>query len=167
MQVGRVVVFAQQALYMSPDVGSRRVPVHPIDADVSLDDHDKFMGDHPQRRLSHDLPCALILGQRITSELLFPSEAGTPFSAWSKNKRKFNAMCGVSDWTLHDLRRTFATNLARWEITSPETIDRLLNHVSGAQNKVSKLYHRWRYLPQMKAALCAHEKKLAALIAGD
>ena len=99
-----------------------------------------------------------------TSELLFPSEAGTPFSAWSKNKRKFDAMCGVNDWTLHDLRRTFATNLARWEIASPETIDRLLNHVSGSQNKVSKLYNRWRYFPQMKAALSAYEKKLAQLI---
>jgi integrase len=95
---------------------------------------------------------------------LFPSEAGTPFSAWSKNKKKFDAMCGVNDWTLHDLRRTFATNLARWEIASPETIDRLLNHVSGSQNKVSKLYNRWRYLPQMKTALSAYEKKLAELI---
>jgi integrase len=44
------------------------------------------------------------------SELLFPSESGTPFSASSKNKRKFDALCGVTGWTLHDLRRTFATN---------------------------------------------------------
>ncbi len=89
-----------------------------------------------------------ILAIMTPSELLFPSEAGTPFSAGSKNKRKFDALCGVTGWTLHDLRRTFATNLAPREIASPETIDRLLNHVSGAQNKVSKLYNRWRYIPR-------------------
>jgi integrase len=104
-------------------------------------------------------------GTPKTSEWLFPSEADTPFSAWSKNKRKFDELCGVTDWTLHDLRRTFATNMARWELASPETIDRLLNHVSGSQSKISKLYNRWHYFPQMKAALTAYERKLADLIA--
>jgi len=54
--------------------------------------------------------------------------------------------------------------MARWEIATPETVDRLLNHLTGAQSKIAKLYNRWQYVPQMRAALEAYEKKLAALI---
>ena len=117
----------------------------------------------------HSLMLPNLIGENLalipkTSEYLFPSAAGTPYSSWSKSKAKFDELCGVYDWTLHDLRRTFATNMARWELASPETVDRLLNHVTGAQTKIAKLYNRWHYAPQMRAALEAHEAKLAALI---
>lgn len=148
--------------------GLRRGEVGSLKWNYITDDYITLPGDVTKN--GHTLILPNLIGDNLalipkTSELLFPSEVGTPFSAWSKNKRKFDAVSGVTDWTLHDLRRTFATNMARWEIASPETIDRLLNHVSGSQSKVSKLYNRWHYLPQMKAALTAYEKKLAPLIA--
>jgi hypothetical protein len=34
------------------------------------------------------------------------SEATTVFNSWSKPKRELDAECGVTGWTLHDLRRT-------------------------------------------------------------
>jgi integrase len=36
----------------------------------------------------------------------------TTYNGWSKDKIEFDERCGVSNWTLHDLRRTFATRLA-------------------------------------------------------
>jgi integrase len=149
--------------------GLRRGEVRSLKWSYVTDDYITLPGEITKNGHTHTLPNLIADKLALipqTSELLFPSEVGTPFSAWSKNKRKFDRLCGVTDWTLHDLRRTFATNMARWEIASPETTDRLLNHVSGSQSKISKIYNRWHYLPQMKAALTAYETKLAALIAG-
>jgi integrase len=148
--------------------GLRRNEVANLKWSHITDEYITLPGEITKNGHPHTLPN--LIGDNLsiipkTSELLFPSEAGTPFSAWSKNKKKFDALCGVTGWTLHDLRRTFATNLARWEIASPETIERLLNHVTGSQSRLSKIYNRWRYLPQLKAALIAHEKKLDALLA--
>jgi len=45
--------------------------------------------------------------------LLFPARGrSTPFNGWSKSKAELDRVSAVADWTLHDLRRTFATRLA-------------------------------------------------------
>ena len=33
------------------------------------------------------------------------------FKGWSQGKQRLDAKCGVSDWRLHDLRRTVATGM--------------------------------------------------------
>ena len=43
------------------------------------------------------------------SELVFTTTGKTPVSGFSKSKRKLDALSGVQDWRLHDLRRSFAT----------------------------------------------------------
>jgi integrase len=45
----------------------------------------------------------------------------------SKSKARFDKLCGVSDWTLHDLRRTARTLLPRVGI-SADIAERLLGH---------------------------------------
>jgi Phage integrase family len=62
---------------------------------------------------------------------LFPARGkpGHPFNGWSKAKLALDKSGGVSNWTLHDLRRTFATNIAQLGI-APHVIERLLNHVT-------------------------------------
>jgi integrase len=49
---------------------------------------------------------------------LFPARTptDTPFNGWSKSKAALDKISGVRDWTLHDLRRTFATRLAEMGI---------------------------------------------------
>ena len=39
------------------------------------------------------------------SEYLFPSAAGTPFSAWSDGKEALDNICGVEKFVFHDFRR--------------------------------------------------------------
>ncbi len=100
-----------------------------------------------------------------TSELLFPSEVGTPFSNWGKEKKKLDDLCGVSDWVIHDLRRTFSTKMAEWQLAPPHIIERILNHVTGTMSPLSRIYNRATYLVEMRGALELYEKKLAQLLA--
>jgi integrase len=71
--------------------------------------------------------------------ILFPARgSATLFNAWSKSKAELDKISGVTDWTLHDLRRTFATRLAEMG-TAPHIIERLLNHVSGTIGAVAEV----------------------------
>jgi integrase len=93
------------------------------------------------------------------------------FNGWPKQKEAFDKKCGVSAWTLHDLRRTFATNMAALKVP-PHIVERLLNHKFGSiQNQtdgmvsaVADIYNRHLYLDEMRNAIEAWEKRLGALV---
>jgi integrase len=70
----------------------------------------------------------------------------------------------VNDWTLHDLRRTFATNLAALD-AAPHVVERLLNHASGTISGVAAIYNRFQYAAQMRDAIEMWEKHLKKLLA--
>jgi integrase len=102
----------------------------------------------------------------IGNDYYFPTAAGGPFCAWGKNKIKLDKLCGVRNWTLHDIRRTVRTKLSEWGCCDDATGERILAHISS-ESRVSRIYNRWKYFPQMKAALELYEQKLAALIAAS
>ena len=95
----------------------------------------------------------------------------TTFNGWPKHKEAFDKKCGVSDWTLHDLRRTFATNLAALKVP-PHIVERLLNHKFGSiQNQtdglvsaVADVYNRHLYLDEMRSAVAVWEGRLSKLL---
>lgn len=107
---------------------------------------------------------------RFTSEFVFPAR-GKPeqaYSGYSKGKRAVDASADLHDWTLHDLRRTAATGMARASVP-PHVVERILNHVSGTFKGVAGVYNRFGYLPEMREALLAweaHIKKLTPQGAG-
>jgi integrase len=96
----------------------------------------------------------------------FPTTAGGPFCSWGKNKIRFDELCGVSNWTLHDIRRTVRTKLSEWSCCDDATAERILGHISS-ESRVSRIYNRWKHFPQMKIGLETYEKKLAALLAAS
>jgi integrase len=98
-----------------------------------------------------------------TSEYLFPSRSGTPLRAFGPCKIRLDRSSGVTGWTLHDLRRTFSSKCAEWQVASPDIIERLLGHTT-ALSPIARVYNRWHYLPEMRAALERYEKKLAQLL---
>ena len=66
-------------------------------------------------------------------------------------------------WTIHDLRRTFATIHA--SIGTPIHItERLLNHVSGTQAGIVSVYQRHEYLPELRKAVDAFEAHLTSIL---
>jgi len=72
-------------------------------------------------------------------------------------------LSGVTGWTLHDVRRTFSSKCAEWQVASPDIIERLLGHTT-ALSPIARIYNRWHYLPEMRAALERYEEKLAHLL---
>jgi integrase len=80
----------------------------------------------------------------------------TPFDGWSKCKPKLEQRAGAEGWTLHDLRRTFASGLAALGVSIP-VIERLLNHISGSFGGIVGVYQRYDYLPEMREAIAKWE----------
>ena len=103
-------------------------------------------------------------------DLLFPASRlhvnGKPtsvFNGWPKCKVAFDKSVGITNYQLHDLRRTFATNLAALN-TLPHVVERLLNHSSGTISGVAAIYNRHAYMAEMREAIQKWEKYLAVLI---
>lgn len=87
------------------------------------------------------------------------------FNGWSKAKARIDKATGVTGWTLHDIRRTFATVHA--SLGTPVVVtEKLLNHISGSTSGIVGIYQRHQYLDEMRAAVLryeAHIEKLTAL----
>jgi len=69
----------------------------------------------------------------------------------------------VAHFTLHDLRRTAATGMAALGI-APHVVDKILNHSGGKIAGVAKIYNRFEYLPERKAALETWSRHVESLI---
>ena len=69
----------------------------------------------------------------------------------------------IPGWTLHDLRRTAATGMAKLKIF-PHVTDKVLNHVSGTISGVAAIYNRFEYLDERRDALDAWGRYLSDLI---
>ena len=94
---------------------------------------------------------------------MFPARGNdaTTFSGFSKLKAKIDQLSDVDGWTLHDLRRSAATLLARLGV-APHVVERILNHMSGSFGGVAGVYNRFQYVPEMREAL----ERLASHIKG-
>lgn len=107
-----------------------------------------------------------------TNDLLFPASRslvrGKPTGAingWPKYKRNFDSgLEGVAPYTLHDLRRTFSSQLASLG-TPIHVTEKLLNHVSGTVSGVAAIYNRYSYAAEMRAAVETFEARLKELLA--
>lgn len=69
----------------------------------------------------------------------------------------------LANWTLHDLRRTFATRLAAAS-TPIRITERLLNHLPGTFAGIAGVYNRHTSLVEMTEACALHEAKLVSLL---
>ena len=99
--------------------------------------------------------------------LLFPARGkDTVASGFSKWKRALDDLARISEWRIHDLRRTAATRMAELKVP-PHVIERILNHSTGALGGVAAVYNRHGYLPEMRSALSVWQEYLASLVLGD
>jgi integrase len=125
-----------------------------------------------KHKREHRLPLSPMAQQVIgdppeQDDLLFPARGveARPFNGWGKSKERFDKTLQVSPYTLHDLRRTFSSNLAR-NGTPIHVTEKLLNHVSGTLSGVAAVYNRYSYLTEMRDAVRQHDAFLEALITG-
>jgi integrase len=83
------------------------------------------------------------------SEFVFTVSGRRPFGGLSHSKREFDRQCGVTGWTLHDLRRTARSLMSRAGVNSDHA-ERCLGHVVGG---IRGVYDRHEF----------HREKLYAL----
>ena len=88
-----------------------------------------------------------------------------PVTAYSRTKRRLNEFAGVTDWRLHDLRRTAASGMAKLG-TPVNVLSKVLNHVSaGAHGGVTAIYNRYAYEDEKREALEAWGQRVTELVA--
>ncbi len=85
-------------------------------------------------------------------ELVFSGDGRTVFQGYGKAKARLDGVCGVRAWTLHDLRRTVVSGMARLGI-APHVADKVLNHQSGTISGVTAVYQRHEFLAERREAL--------------
>jgi integrase len=86
------------------------------------------------------------------------------FGGFAKAKRALDRASGVSNWTVHDLRRTTATGMADIGV-QPHIIEAVLNHVGGHKAGVAGIYNRSTYANEKRAALDAWASHIKVAIA--
>ena len=87
-----------------------------------------------------------------TGDVVFSADGQTLFQGYSKAKARLDRLSGVSDWTLHDLRRTVVSGMARLGV-APHVADKILNHQGGTISGVAAVYQRHEFLKERQDAL--------------
>jgi integrase len=85
------------------------------------------------------------------------------FTGWGKAKARLDERCGVTGFTHHDLRRTYAANLQKLGVRL-EVTEALLNHISGTRAGIVGVYQRHDYMGEMRQAVDAWEAWFTALL---
>ena len=87
-----------------------------------------------------------------------------PYSNLTKPKRFLDKEAGVTDWVIHDLRRTLRTGLSRIGVRA-EVSERVLGHRVGG--KLGATYDTHEYRAEKLAALAAWGEHLRRILAGE
>lgn len=110
------------------------------------------------------LQTAIARRSKPAPKLVFTTNGTTPFSGFSKAKRRLDAAINAADtiphWTPHDIRRSVATHMAEELRIAPHIIDAVLNHVSGTKAGVAGVYNRALHLDERRDALDAWARHL-------
>lgn len=127
--------------------------------------------DRSKNGKAHHVPLSQQAQKLLSSVPVVKSSAGfvltttgtSPISGFSRAKRQLEAQIKalmtsegqdscLEPWTLHDLRRTVATGMARQGISLP-VIERILNHTSGSFAGVVAVYQRYAFDEEKRQAL--------------
>jgi integrase len=111
--------------------------------------------DHKNRLIQ--FPASVMKGNRshtiplgtLTASLL---GGDRPTTYQGKKKTELDRLSGVTLWTLHDIRRAFASGMASLGIALP-VIERLLAHRSGSFAGIVGVYQHYDFLPEARRAI--------------
>ena len=139
----------------------------------------RIPGKRTKNGRAHEVPLTPFVSRLLAdvprisgSRYLFSSTGKSPLAGQSRVKRDLDraienlrqssdpsseAGAPMPHWTIHDLRRTATTGMARLGI-EPHVADAVLNHKSGAVSGVAAVYNRYGYLDERRAALKTWEE---------
>ena len=128
-------------------------------------------GERTKNRKPHEVPLSdaamgiIAAMPRIQTAggFVFTSNGRTRIANFSRGKTALDsAMHGENHWTLHDLRRTAASGMARLGIALP-VIEKALNHSSGSFRGIVSVYQRHSYADEKRNALQAWARFVLSL----
>ena len=108
----------------------------------------------------------LIKRRQRHSRFVFATGRGKNFQSFKLAKAELDRRSGVTDWRLHDLRRTVVTGMARLGVP-PHVADKILNHQSGTISGVAAVYQKHEFLTERKDALNKWARHLTEVIEGQ
>jgi integrase len=98
---------------------------------------------------------------------VFPGRGATDIAidphAVTRAMKRLTTELNIENATVHDLRRTVGTNLARLGVTK-DIRARLLNHVDGARSVTDAVYNQHEFSAEKRAALELWEAELHRII---
>jgi integrase len=109
---------------------------------------------------------------------VFTTTGETAISGWSKAKTTLDDAIlkaareedpkaePIPGWTIHDLRRTFATGLAGLGVALP-VVEKILNHVSGSFGGIAGVYQRFAFAAEKRDALNKWAARVAAIVGSN
>jgi integrase len=90
---------------------------------------------------------------RLSNEFVFTQTLKTPVSGFSKAKTLLDkTMKPLVPWRIHDLRRS-AASIMRGAKVSKDTIEIILNHISGERGGLVSVYQRHELLDERKEGI--------------
>jgi integrase len=93
-------------------------------------------------------------------DYLFSMDGKAPFQGTSKGKLRLDKASGVSDWVLHDVRRTCRTRLSALRV--PEPVSELV--IGHSKKGLERIYNQHRYIDEMREALTAWNTLLLEIV---
>lgn len=138
-----------------------------------------------KEHLVHLSPQAVEIFKKVRADqdggLVFTTTGETPISGYSNAKEKLDRLCAriaeesyaeflpqifQTEWRVHDLRRTAASGMAELGF-QPHIVERVLNHISGAQGGLVGVYQRFDYAEERKRALHVWAKHVEQMFLGE
>lgn len=101
-------------------------------------------------------------------DVVFPARGSEdkPYCGWSRTAIGFAKATGIPHFTLHDLRRSFASGMQRLGVPV-EVTESLLNHVSGSFDGIVGVYQQHEYAAECRDAITKWDAHLARLLAAS
>jgi integrase len=133
-------------------------------------DLDKRLISLPRERVknnrAHEIPLsrqaiALIEALPRLGDCLF----SVPIGGFGKLKAQLDKLCGVTDWVLHDIRRSAVSGMARLGVGLP-VIEKVVNHVSGSFAGVVGIYQRHDFSDEKRKALEKWANHVSTIVTG-
>lgn len=110
--------------------------------------------------------------RRVEGDYVFTTSGDGPLTNPQRMKRRLDEIMTQLDgepiprWTLHDLRRTCATGMARCR-QPVHVVEAVLNHKTGSISGVAAIYNRFDYRDEARSALEAWASLLGEITGGE
>jgi integrase len=139
--------------------GARREEITQLRWDEVEGDCINLAGDRTKNGEVHVIPLskpALAIINSVNriaeSPFVFTTSGDKPLAGWSRVKIDLDAASGVTNWRIHDLRRTMATGIQKLGVTL-QVVEAVLGHTSGSRAGIVGVYQRHSFADEKRAAL--------------